>query len=162
MGKRRLALGMGILLMSANAFATGDAGCGLGSVIFQKNTLVSQLSAATTNGSFGSQTFGMTSGTSNCKTNGFASLDKKEIYYAEANYDHLVVEMAKGKGENLSAFAQVLGCTDSSVPTFGKMTQERYEKIFPTQKTTPSEMLQHVKQELNEHPVLAKECGHIG
>ena len=42
-------------------------GCGLGSMAFEGNDgLISQVSAATTNGTSGNQTFGITSGTSNC------------------------------------------------------------------------------------------------
>ena len=44
----------------------GDAGCGLGSILFGAKPGFVQVFAATTNGTFGSQTFGITTGTSNC------------------------------------------------------------------------------------------------
>ena len=49
----------GVLLMTAPAHAVDSTGCGLGSIIFkgQKGPLM-QILAVTTNGSFGTQTFG--------------------------------------------------------------------------------------------------------
>ena len=44
----------------------GTAGCGLGSMIFGDQKGAIQILAATTNSIFGTQTFGITTGTSNC------------------------------------------------------------------------------------------------
>lgn len=162
MRTRTIKLGLfGILsaFISANAFAIGDAGCGLGSVVFSSNKKLPQILAATTNGTFGSQTFGITTGTSNCTANGFAKVDREQIYYAESNYNSLKTEMAKGHGESLNAFAQVLGCSEQSHKDFGKMMRSHYESIFPSSKTTAVEMLNSVKKEIQASPVLSKECG---
>ena len=58
----------GITLASSSAFAGyGAAGCGLGSFVFgDNNSWWAQTLGATTNGTSGSQTFGITTGTSNC------------------------------------------------------------------------------------------------
>lgn len=153
----------GCMLASSSAFAMmGDAGCGLGSLVMPKNTIVSQTLASTTNGTFYTQFFGITSGTSNCKASGFVKVDKKEIFYAESNYTALTFEMAKGEGENLSAFAQVLGCSDKVVPDFGKLTKSKYQAIIPSMKTTPVEMLESLKKEMHSDPILAKECASVG
>ncbi|MBI3557224.1 MAG: DUF3015 family protein, partial [Deltaproteobacteria bacterium] len=116
-----------LLGMGSTALAGSDAGCGLGSLIIKKNTVMSQTMASTTNGSFGSQFFGITSGTSNCNPSGFALVEKEQIFYTESNYQHLKVEMAKGEGENLLAFAQVLGCSDKAAPDFARMTKQIYQ-----------------------------------
>jgi hypothetical protein len=160
---RVLLISITVLFSQINfANATGDAGCGLGSLIFTSNHKLTQLLAYTTNMSFGTQTFGITTGTSNCSSSGIAKVEKQDIFYAESNFDHLTVEMAKGEGENLSAFAQILGCSDQYVGEFGKMTKQNYEKIFPSHKTTAVEMLQSVKGQMQAHPVLSKECKRIG
>ncbi len=143
-------------------FAMGDAGCGLGSVVFSSNKKLHQILAATTNGTFGSQTFGITTGTSNCKASGFAKVEKEQIFYAESNYKNLMTEMAQGRGESLEGFAQVLGCNSASTLDFGKMTQSQYESIFPKADTTAVEMLRSVKQQIQAHPKLAKACGQVG
>ena len=143
------------LFVAANAFGYGDAGCGLGSMLFEKNTVLSQLAAGTTNGIMMNQWFGMTSGTSNCKTNGFVQVNREQVYFAEANFSNLQSEMAKGQGETLVGFAQVLGCDAAS---FSKMTQEKYESIFPSANTTPGEMLFSVKKQIQENKALADSC----
>lgn len=145
----------------ANAFAMGDSGCGLGSLIFKSNTKLLQLFAVTTNGSFGSQTFGITTGTSNCTAHGLVMREKEQIYYVEANYKALSTEMAQGKGENLMAFAQVMGCSEHATAEFGQMTKVHYEELIPSTSTTPSQMLDAVKKELKTNPVLSKECNAI-
>ena len=53
---------------SGGAAKYGPAGCGLGSLIFDADSGWTQIFAATTNGTSGNQTFGITSGTSNCDT----------------------------------------------------------------------------------------------
>jgi len=71
-----LAVGMFALFIvgsagSAHAQPYGMAGCGLGSIAFGNDqTMFKQVLAATTNGTFGTQTFGITSGTSNCVSGG--------------------------------------------------------------------------------------------
>src|SRR3954469_2639303 len=63
----------------------GMAGCGLGSLIFGPvNSPGAQILAATTNSTFGSQTFGITSGTSNCVSGGVVALDRQQTAFAEA------------------------------------------------------------------------------
>ena len=49
------------------AFAGTGSGCGLGATVFEgQSGLFPNVLAATTNGTFGNQTFGLTSGTSGC------------------------------------------------------------------------------------------------
>ena len=143
---------------STAVFAAGDAGCGLGSLIWRSNTKLTQLFAITTNSSFGTQTFGITTGTSNCTAHGLVMKDKEQIYYVEANFKPLSTEMAQGRGENLMAFSDVMGCSQSARSAFSAMTKARYESILPSATTTPSQMLDAVKKEIRNHPVLSKEC----
>lgn len=151
---------VGLLSVSqAQAAGYADAGCGLGSMIFSKNTIVSQTTAWTTNMVWANQTFGITTGTSNCTANGWVKEDRKEKYFAEANFGSLSVEMARGQGDSLQAFAQVLGCSDDSVSEFGRMTREKYNQIFTSEKTTSMEMLDQVKEQISLHPQLAQACG---
>ena len=57
-----------------------------------------QILSSTTNGTFGSQTLGITFGTSNCGDNGLINLSKEREVFAQENYTSLVKEMAQGKG----------------------------------------------------------------
>ena len=157
-----LALGAVLTLHAATASAQGGygmAGCGLGSLVFQgDNTLVKQIFAATTNGTFGSQTFGITSGTSNCTMGGVLKSEKEQAAFVEVNFRDLKRDMAAGGGEFLSTFGTLLGCEDSAKPKLAKMTQEKYETLVPTDETTPMQLLSSLKTQIKATPVLAQSC----
>ena len=54
-----------VLTLSSNAMAIDSTGCGLGSMAWRgQSGTAPQILAVTTNGSFGTQTFGISSGTS--------------------------------------------------------------------------------------------------
>jgi hypothetical protein len=137
----------------------GMAGCGLGSLIFGPvNSPGAQLLAATTNSTFGSQTFGITSGTSNCVSGGVVALDREQTAFAEANFSDLKRDMATGGGEYLQSFATLVGCDDQTKPAFAKMMQTRYEALLPSERTTPVELVTSVHAQLDADPQLGAGC----
>ncbi len=78
--KKILLVLLGLFFVSSNAFAAGygDAGCGLGSMLFGNSPgKGSQILAVTTNGT-GMQSFGISSGTSNCDATDGIILAEKE------------------------------------------------------------------------------------
>ena len=142
---RRLAIigtTMGVLLAASAAHAQGYglAGCGLGSLVIKDDGKI-QILAATTNGTFGIQTFGITSGTSNCTSGGVVKAQREQAAFAEVNFQDLKRNMAAGGGEFLTSFSSLLGCEEPAKPALAKMTQAKYEVILPTEKTTPMELL---------------------
>lgn len=145
-----LAMATGLTLATSSLSAYGMAGCGLGSMIIKDQGPV-QILAATTNASFFSQTIGMTFGISNCpKGQAIFRADrevKEQEVFVTINFDALEQEMASGKGEKLSAFAEMLGCQDKGA--FGKMTQKNYGKFFANDNaTTPAGLLSAVRGEV--------------
>jgi hypothetical protein len=141
-----------IIALSLIAFArqahAQDAGCGLGSMILKDNGKLLQLFAMTTNQTTFTQTFGITSGTSNCRASSLVMNDKAIEYFAEVNKDELSREMAEGKGEKLAALASLFGCqSQDSVSSFEKMTQSSFEFIFPSATTSPEEMVRNLNRE---------------
>jgi hypothetical protein len=132
----------------------GMAGCGLGSAVFQENTGISQILASTTNGTFGSQTFGISSGTSNCSSHGVAKLDKETEMFVEVNYDVLQKEISQGKGETLNSFATLMGCTDTDV--LGKGLQSNYKKLSAA--SNSSDFLNNVKATIQSDSTLSSTC----
>ena len=94
--------------LTASVYANENTGCGLGSLVIKnQNTVVLQVLAATTNGTSGSQTFGITSGTSNCdKPSNFVSNDKLNQFVAQ-NMDELAMDISAGQGETLNTVANV-------------------------------------------------------
>lgn len=105
----------------AQAKNYGMAGCGLGSLVLGKSG--SQLFAATTNGTMGNQTFGITTGTLNCTDDGVAMNDREQELFTEANFEVLKQEIAMGQGENLYALASLMGCDETQSQVFTSSLQ---------------------------------------
>ncbi len=158
---RRLALAVGafVMLLAGSAYAQyGEAGCGLGALVFgQDNAPGKQILAATTNG-IGGQTFAITSGTSNCSAGGVIKAQREQAAFAEVNFQDLKANMAAGGGEFLASFATLLGCEDSSKVKLARMSQEKFEVIVPSTSTTPIQMLTAIKQQIKASPALATTC----
>lgn len=135
-----------ITLLAGSVSYAGDAGCGLGSLIIKQNTKVMQVLAATTNGTFGSQTFGITFGTSNCSANGLVQNDKQIQYFVEVNQEELTRDMAQGRGEKISTLAALNGCaTPEQIKSFNAKAQASFKTIVPAAKTTAVDFVTNMK-----------------
>lgn len=146
---------------AASALGNPDngPGCGLGKLAWSdyggQKQIAPQVFMATTNGTFGSQTFGISSGTSGC-TNDGVIMKNKHINLAESAFESLKQEMAQGGGEHLAALAILLGVPAEAHPTFFALVQEQYAALLRSQDTTPLMMLESVQRAMRAHPVLAK------
>lgn len=154
-----LALTLGLTLGAGDAFARsyGMAGCGLGSVIIGADGFL-QIFAATTNGTFASQTFGITTGTSNCVRSGVVMADKEQEAFFESNYDELSGDIARGGGEHLEALSGLFGCSAEIRPVLFQQAQASYETIFPSERTTPIQALYLLKVTLSQDDRIAAAC----
>lgn len=136
---KKLVIGMfACALVSTSAFAaTYQAqGCGLGSTIWTDGSnLVHQVLGATTNGLSANQTFGMTSGTSNCEleASGYA-----QTVFIEANKVALANDIARGQGDTLASLSRMYGCANHSA--VGTVLKSNYETIFPSQNVSAQEI----------------------
>ncbi len=133
-----------VLPLSAFA-APSDAGCGLGSVLFQDHpdTLTSNVLAATTNGTSGNQTFGMTTGTLNCNAKNSALAMESFI---NNNLDHLAVDAARGEGETLDTLAAMLGMDEQAKARFAQAARENYSSIFTSGDASATEVMNSLFQ----------------
>ena len=136
-----------VLSIFVGSFAmANDAGCGLGGMLIKSNTKLMQLVATTLNGTFGSQTFGITFGTSGCSANGIVQNDKQIQYFVEVNQAELTREMAQGHGEKLSTLAALNGCaTDSQVSAFNTKAQSSFKSIVPAAQTSAVDFVSNMK-----------------
>ncbi|UXD87810.1 DUF3015 domain-containing protein [Thalassolituus hydrocarboniclasticus] len=129
----------GAILVSSStlAFAGNDlAGCGLGTaVVFpDANEWHEHVLAATTNGTSGNQTFGMTSGTLGCEgANGPLKLAQA---FMEDNMDQLALDAAKGQGETLAALAEVIGVEAQDSAAFNRTMQSNFDSMFNADATS--------------------------
>jgi len=114
--------------VNAKAAGYGAAGCGLGSLVFGQTQDWKQILAATTNGTFGSQTFGITFGTSECGDHGLVKLAMERRSFIEANYTELSADIAAGRGEYVETLAQLYNVSDNK--SFADMLQKNYGLIF--------------------------------
>jgi hypothetical protein len=133
------------LALPASAVDQKNTGCGLGSMVFEgQNGLVSQTFAVTTNGTFGNQTFGITSGTSNCEQfKTFAMNEKVNTFVAE-NMDGLAKDMARGEGEYLATLAGLMEVDQVRQPRFNALLQQNFSRIYTSPAVTPAEVLANI------------------
>ena len=133
------------LLLGSFAYA-GDAGCGLGGMLIKSNAKLPQLAATFLNGTFGSQTFGITFGTSGCSASGIVKNDKQIQYFVEVNQAELTREMAQGRGEKINTLAALNGCmTQEQISAFNTKAQSSFKTIVPDAKTTAVDFVNNMK-----------------
>lgn len=135
-------------------------GCGLGKLAWgdykNQKSIAPQVLMATTNGTFGSQTFGISTGTSGCTNDGTVMSQHKTTMFAELNFESLSQEMAQGGGEHMTSLATLLGVPAEQQPMFFAMAQERYQTLLQSGETSPAAMLKALHEAMAAHPVLAK------
>ena len=132
-----VAVAVASLLIAGVAFAAGQAhqnvGCGLGTMLFKNNadnSVILQTFQATTNGIYGNQTFGITTGTSDCaQPKNFVSNERVNEFMV-ANMDNLAKDIAQGSGETLDAFAELIGVPAENRPAFYAQLQAGFSRIF--------------------------------
>jgi hypothetical protein len=130
----------------------GAAGCGLGSMAFGDQPGGVQILASTTNGTFGTQTFGITSGTSNCGSALWAQGTKN---FVEANREALAKDVARGEGEAIGALTQINACTDSRA--VGAALQKNFTAIFPSEDASTDAVTEAILRTLHGDASLG--CG---
>ncbi len=121
----------------------GAAGCGLGSMAFGDTPGAVQILAATTNGLFGTQTFGITTGTSNCGTGLFAA---GTMNFVEANREALAKDISRGQGDAIGALTVINACQDSSA--VGAALQRNFKSIFPNEAVSNEDVTKAILETL--------------
>jgi hypothetical protein len=166
MTKRVVVLSLAFLFVSFQAAITLAAnpdtgpGCGLGKLAWsdyknQKN-IAPQVLMATTNGTFGSQTFGISSGTSGCTNDGTIMGEHKVTMFAAINFESLAQDMAQGHGEHLASLAALMDIPKEHQAEFFALAQERYASLMQAGETAPVAMIKALNDAMAGHPVLAK------
>jgi len=144
----------GAILLGASSMAFAQPGCGVGAMIWKgQSGIAPHVLAATTNGTFGNQTFGMTTGTLGCQTN---EAVQSMALYMDSNIDKVARDMSRGSGENLDTLAVLLGVEQGDRETFRKVLQENFATIFPDADTTSGEAIDAIVSILEQHESLSK------
>lgn len=136
MKKTLIVLAMGLMAASGAFAAKGEtrpygmAGCGLGSMAMGDDSVVKQIFGSTTNGLGYNQLFGISSGTSNCTTDGRVTKAREAEMFIETNQIALANDIARGGGETVVHLSKVLGCSDDAAVS--SALQKNYRSIFST------------------------------
>ena len=141
---------------SGGAAKYGPAGCGLGSLVFKPDSGFTQIFAATTNGSTYTQTFGISSGTSNCDTGPGSSQSAKA--FVQTNRAALAKDIARGRGETISSLTALAGCSDPHA--VGVKLQHSFRTIFSSAQATDAQVSDSVVNVLSSDASLS--CSNLG
>ena len=124
------AIAAGVLALSTNAQAYDSTGCGLGSMAWRgQSGMIPQILAVTTNVFFGTQTFGITTGTSGCDPNGRVSggTGRMLLAFLENNMEQFALDASAGQGETLTTVAGILNVDEA---TFAAKVQNNFGTLF--------------------------------
>lgn len=115
--------------------ADKNCGCGLGTILWEgkaDNSVISQTLQATTNGTFGNQTFGISSGTLGCEQPANILKNDKALAFTRDNMDPLARDIAFGGGESLETLAELLEIPSADRGTIYTKLQDNFDYIFNT------------------------------
>jgi len=119
-------------IAAASSMAAHNIGsCGWGSKVFAGQSGVApQVLAATTNGTSGNQTFGITFGTSGCTQDGVVSSNWKTAMFIDGNRVALARDAAAGQGESLATLADVMGVKAADRDLFAATIKANFTAVF--------------------------------
>ncbi len=111
--KKILLLSATFSMLALGALKADNPGCGLGSMVFSgEKGAVYDVLAATTNGTSGNQTFGMSTGTMGCKRN--AVIQKRQFaYFINNNYEQFAMDSSSGNNSEVMKTAATILNVDS-------------------------------------------------
>src|ERR1041384_8448549 len=144
--------------MSAMAAGENNIGnCGWGSKLFDgQSGIAPQVLAVTTNGTFGNQTFGITSGTSGCTQDGKVTSSWKTALFIDGNKEALARDMSVGGGEALDSLAHLLGIEGQDRVAFGRVAKDNVARIFPSSNVNAQQIATNLRGVLATDAQLAR------
>ncbi|PAV26825.1 hypothetical protein C8D92_106196 [Tamilnaduibacter salinus] len=145
------------LLLGASSMAFAQPGCGVGAMIWKgQSGIAPHVLAATTNGTFGNQTFGMTTGTLGCQTN--ESVQSMAMYM-NTNIDKVARDMSRGEGENLETLAVLLDVAPADRDAFRTLMKDNFATVFPSADTTADQAVSAIVALMEQHQTLNQYVG---
>lgn len=154
---KKLVAGAVLLAASSAAFAEAPGGpnCGWGNMLFQgQSGLLYHFLASTTNGTSGNATFGMTSGTNGCSTDGKLTYGGKAM--VNAMFDEFSADVAAGEGDALNAVAAAYGVAKEDRAAFATLAHQNFSVLFPSENVTADEVVASLEALMKADDSLAK------
>jgi hypothetical protein len=131
--------------------------CGWGSKLFDGQAgLAPQVLGATTNGTSGNQTFGITSGTSGCTQDGAVRSSWKTAMFIDGNKERLARDVSIGSGEALESLAHLIGVEAQDRAAFARVARDNMRLIFPTDNAGTEQIVAALRAVLGADAQLAR------
>lgn len=157
MKRALMVAGLLTVSVSASAVAPGGSSCGWGNMLFKgQSGLPSHIVASITNGTSGNATFGMTSGTNGCSTDGTLTYGGKSMINLSAVMDEFSEDVARGHGDALTTVAVALEIDAQDRETFNQVMHENFSEIFPHENVTAEDVMASVISIVNSDTRLSK------
>lgn len=140
--KKALLISSITALLSTTLFAD-NVGCGLGSeIIKDRDSVLMEVLAVSTNGTSGNQTFGITSGTSGCSKPAKLVSNDQATQFVEENMDALAMDISNGKGESLDTLATLLKVNNKEA--FTAKLQQNFASIYTGTDVTSAQVMDNI------------------
>ncbi len=155
--KKLTVLAVGLLVLPSLALAEQNniGTCGWGSKVFAgQKGIAPQVLGATTNGTSGNQTFGITFGTSGCTQDGVVSSSWQTAMFIGSNMNKFARDVSRGGGESVDSVAHLLNIPESTQPEFAKVLQANFGKLFASEDATSEQVLVAMKDLMSSHSEL--------
>jgi Protein of unknown function (DUF3015) len=148
---------LGMIPVGAMAGNNNIGSCGWGSKVMDgQSGIAPQVLGATTNGTSGNQTFGISSGTSGCTQDGVVKSSWKTAMFIDGNKNKLARDMSTGSGETLESLANLIGVQEQDKAAFFRTTKDNFARIFPSDNPTTDQVVASLKQVLSMNDQLAQ------
>ena len=155
--KKLCAVASVLALVPAAAMADNVGNCGWGSKLFDgQSGMAPQVLAVTTNGTFGNQTFGISSGTSGCTQDGTVRSNWRTAMFIDGNKEKLARDMSVGSGEALDSLAHLLGVQSQDRQAFNLAAKDNMARIFPSEDASSQEIAAALREVLAGNAQLSR------
>ncbi|HEV8645459.1 MAG TPA: DUF3015 domain-containing protein [Burkholderiales bacterium] len=159
---KKVLIAITLSALPAVAFADNIGSCGWGAKLFDgQKGVAPQVLAVTTNGTFGNQTFGISSGTSGCTQDGMVTSTWKTSMFIDGNKERLARDMAIGGGETLDSLAYLMGIREEHRAQFNRAAQQNLTRIFPSENVATEQVVVALKDVLYSDRILAQYAASI-
>lgn len=108
------------------------------------DSVLMEVLAVTINNISGNQTFGITTGTLECKQPKKIVRDDKLFKFVTDNMDKLASDIASGKGETLDTLAELMNMADDKKNVFYKELQANFKEIYPSHTVESADVIDKI------------------
>lgn len=140
--------------MASMGAETGP-GCGWGSMLMDGESGAGpNVLAATTNGTFGNQTFGMSSGTLGCDSS--QTIQRAAADFLDDNMEKVARDMSTGQGESLDTLANLMGIQGQDKAKFFSVTHDNFSTIFSSDAVSSVDVMASIQEVMKKDSTLSQ------